>query len=166
MKNREQDTSNEKERWVAAKQRVRNAYARTNTELIFVWRDIISDINTTQKSNVEILELLADYAEQCADNLMPDNSKVDVDMWLDDRLLENTFQLWRKFDKDRAAIESQCCYCGNKNATINSWKTSTSVAIEEDIPLVIYVCSTNDECANKAREDGYAVEIQGYKPRT
>jgi len=158
LKKRDQSTSNEIERWAYAKQRIRAAYARTNSELIFVWRDVISDIDTRQKSNEALLELLADYAELCADNLIPDDSEVDVNARLDDRLLEITFQLWRKFDADMQIIENRCCYCDSEEEPIYKCTSSRQRTINEDIPLIIFVCSSNDLCLEKAHSNGYTLD--------
>jgi len=158
MKNPDQSTSDEIGRWASAKRRIRDAYARTNTELIFVWRDVISDIDTRQKSDVEILELLADHAELCADNLIADDSEVDAEMRLDDRLLQITFQLWRKLDHHREIIESRCFYCSSEEEPMCKWTTSRRRAINEDIPMTIFVCSSNEPCLEKAHSDGYNLD--------
>ena len=114
--------------------------------------------DTRQKSNAEIMELLADYAELCADNLIPDESEVDVEMRLDDRLLEITLQLWRKSDHHREIREGRCFYCDSEEDPMSKWTASKRSATNEDIPLTIFVCSSNEICLEKAHSDGYRLD--------
>ena len=143
-------------RWASAKERIRAAYRRTPTSLIFVWRDCWDGI--LEKSDTEVLEGLADYAELCADVLLPDEDSADLQMHLDDESLRRTFSVMRLLERRVDQIKSQCRYCGTKESRMLRWTTTTGLAIERDLPLDIYVCRGNDPCREAAYAQGYKLE--------
>ena len=153
---RTDDHPDDQLRWANAKERIRAAYRRTPTRLIFVWRDCWDGI--LEKSDTEVLEGLADYAEQCADVLLPDEDSVDLQMHLDDENLRRTFNVMRALERRVAQIKSQCRYCGTKEGRMLRWTTPTSLAIERDLPHDIYICKRNGLCRDTAYAQGYKLE--------
>lgn len=149
------EEGNIRERWNAAKQRIFSAYAEKPTSQIFIWRSLPGEI--WEKTDVEIIEELADYAEFCASTLIAKEHDLNIELYKDDDYLLKIFSLNRQFREQNRIIQSQCRYCGTKVGPIYKWTTSSKKAIDEDVSSVIYVCPSNDQCAQMAHSSGYTI---------